>query len=164
MYRIKFVVNARLQSPPRQALTTTFALGPYGDVVFRGGDRVYLSWYPACLAGISSALEPPAEWWEMITAPAYQSFREDIARKTINALAFRIPALKGALVENIGAGVIVAWGDSDIDQVDSALHRRHDIGVYDHNGYLSVDTGKLTTAPMFAARVHELLEAYRRAL
>jgi glycerol-3-phosphate dehydrogenase len=61
----------------------------------------------------------------------------------------------------VAAGVVVAWGDSDIDKPDSELHRRLDIGVHDHDGYLSVDTGKLTTAPLFAAKVADVLGTQR---
>ncbi len=157
MYRLKFVVNVKLDAPATAPLTTTFALGPYGDVVRRGDGRVYLSWYPVCLGGLSVGMAPPETWRDMLTHPDYMAERMRIATATVSALAERIQALRNARIESVTGGVVVAWGDSDIDTPHSELHRRHAIGVYDHDGYLSVDTGKLTTAPLFAARVAELL-------
>jgi hypothetical protein len=49
--------------------------------------------------------------------------------------------------------VIVCWGATDIDDPSSELHRRRDIGVHDHDGYFSIDTGKLTCAPLFATEL-----------
>jgi hypothetical protein len=53
--------------------------------------------------------------------------------------------------------VIFAWGDRDIDDHASELHSRDAVGVHDHDGYYSIDTGKLTTAPLFAQRLGDLL-------
>jgi hypothetical protein len=64
-----------------------------------------------------------------------------------------LPGAAALHVECVAAGVIVAWGDTDIDNPSSALHRRDEIGVYEHGAYLSVDTGKLTCAPHFARQV-----------
>lgn len=44
----------------------------------------------------------------------------------------------------MAAGVIVAWGDTDIDSPSSALHGRDEIGVPEHGAHRSVDTGKRT--------------------
>jgi hypothetical protein len=83
----------------------------------------------------------------------------DLAVSTVKGLAQYAPALHGLRVDAVAAGIIVAWGATDIDQIDSELHHRHAIGVHEHDGYLSVDTGKLTTAPLFAQRVAEALGA-----
>lgn len=161
-YRLKYAVNATLDSQPTQPLTTTFALGPFGDVVCRTDGRVYLSWYPACLAGISTEVQPPASWRPKLDGPDSTESGRDIAAATVAALAERIDALNGVRIESVTAGVVVAWGESDIDHPNSQLHQRHSIGVHDHDGYLSVDTGKFTTAPLFAARVVEVLGSPRR--
>jgi hypothetical protein len=49
--------------------------------------------------------------------------------------------------------VIFAWGSTDIDDPSSELHRRDVIGVGSHDGYHTVNTGKLTTAPVIALDV-----------
>ncbi len=163
LYRLKLVVNARMRTTPAHNITTTFALGPYGDVVYRGNGRVYLSWYPACLAGLSTGLEPPAAWLSMLRDPDLMATKRDVAMATVAAMSERIECLRDVQVESVNGGIIVAWGDSDIDEPHSELHRRNAIGVHDHDGYLSVDTGKLTTAPLFAARVAEVLASHQPA-
>lgn len=161
-YRLKYAVNATMDPRRAKRLTTTFVLGPFGDVVCRGDGRVYLSWYPVCLAGTSADLEPPASWRPALDNPDTTEAGRDIAAATVAALATRIEALRGVRIDSVTAGVVVAWGESDIDQPDSELHQRHAIGVHDHDGYISVDTGKLTTAPLFAARVAEVLGSHGR--
>jgi hypothetical protein len=50
----------------------------------------------------------------------------------------------------IKGGPIVAWANTDIDDPQSELHNRYDIGVHSKGRYHSVDPGKLTMAPLFA--------------
>jgi hypothetical protein len=69
-----------------------------------------------------------------------------------------LPALAGFKIQTVDAGIIAAWGTTDIDDPRSALHERHEIGVHDHDGWFSVDTGKLTTAPLFAQQLVDLVE------
>ena len=68
-----------------------------------------------------------------------------------------VQGLRGCGIDVVDAGVIFSWGATDIDDPASELHRRHDIGVRASDGYFSVDTGKLTCAPLFAARLADLL-------
>ncbi len=162
LYRLKYAVNATISRPPTQGLTTTFALGPYGDVVCWGDGRVYLSWYPVCRAGLDSGLQPPVSWQAALGGTDTTAAAREIAVQTVAALAERIEALRDVRIDSVTAGVVVAWGDSDIDEPGSDLHARHAIGVHDHDGYLSVDTGKLTTAPLFAAKVVGVLGSPKR--
>jgi len=156
LYRLRCAVHGQLPSHAAHNLTTTFALGPFGDVVVRTDGRVYLSWYPIGLAGMSRDLEPPAAWHKIVADPNGLE-RHHLARETLAALAERIEALRDVRIEAVTAGIVVAWGEHDIDHPGSELHRRHDIGVHEFDGYLSVDTGKLTTAPLFAAEVAKRL-------
>ena len=50
----------------------------------------------------------------------------------------------------VKGGVIVAWGQTDIYDPASELHRRFEIGVTSEGRFHSVDPGKLTMAPYFA--------------
>ena len=70
-----------------------------------------------------------------------------------------LPALTGFEIETIDAGIIAAWGSTDIDDPASVLHERHEIGVHADDGWFSIDTGKLTTAPLFAEQLVDVLEA-----
>ena len=78
-------------------------------------------------------------------------------RGTVDGLARLVPVL-AALREDeladavVKGGVIVAWGETDIDDPASELHNRFAIGVTSEDGYHSVDPGKLTMAPLFADR------------
>lgn len=50
----------------------------------------------------------------------------------------------------VSGGVITAWGETDISDPASELHRRYEIGVNSAEGHHSIDTGKYTMAPLFA--------------
>jgi hypothetical protein len=124
--------------------------GPFGEVVTYRDGLIYLTWYPVCLLAISSSIAPP-DW------PTYpdEPQRSKIARGTLEAMAKFVVPLRGlALEELIGVsvkgGVIVAWGETDIYDPMSELHRRYEIGVTSNSRFHSVDPGKLTMAPYFA--------------
>ena len=51
----------------------------------------------------------------------------------------------------IAGGYITAWGASGIDDGGSELHQRYAVGVSSHGNYHTIDTGKMTLAPLFAA-------------
>src|SRR5262249_35284336 len=111
---------------------------------------IYLTWYPVCLLGISSKIAPP-DW------PTYpeEPQRSEIARGTLAAMAKFVVSLRGLALEelievNVKGGVIVAWGETDIYDPPSELHRRYEIGVTSNRQFHSVDPGKLTMAPYFA--------------
>ena len=59
-------------------------------------------------------------------------------------------------IDTVDAGIITAWGATDIDDPGSGLHARHEVGPWAAEGWISVDTGKLTTAPLFAQRAAAL--------
>jgi hypothetical protein len=81
----------------------------------------------------------------------------------LDATAMTAAILEGlglprATIEDPGArwrvhgGFVVAPGHGDIDRRDSPLHERVRVGVTEMRpGYLTVDTGKLTLGPLYAA-------------
>lgn len=80
------------------------------------------------------------------------------------AAAFRelVPGLRDVPDAAIAAatvhrGVIHARGTTDIDDPGSGFHERHAIGPRSFGRYHSADTGKYTTAPLFARRLAERL-------
>ena len=135
--------------------STTIVLGRFGDIVrFANGD-LYLSWYPVCLGGMSSALSPPA-WSQEPKESRARALFED----SLQALSSICPVLHELDRTELPAmtvrgGVIVAWGSTDIDEVDSGLHARFEIGRFSTGRYHSLDTGKYCVAPMFALDVAE---------
>jgi glycine/D-amino acid oxidase-like deaminating enzyme len=149
LYRIKHYV--RMKSAGNDALpTTTVVLGPFGDIVSYNNGEVFLSWYPVGLRGISAELAPPA--WPLSFDP--QTARE-VRDGILAGLAAVAPAVADLTPEAIKscqlkAGVIFAWGSTDIPDRTSGLHSRYAVGPHSHGRYHSVDTGKLTMAPYFA--------------
>jgi glycine/D-amino acid oxidase-like deaminating enzyme len=151
LHRLKYGVSFRL--PPGVSLppSATFVSGPFGEVVSYGDGLTYLTWYPVCLQGISNEVTPPPDW------PTYpqEPQRSQLLEGTLNAMARFVPSLRAldpAKLKDVTVkgGVIVAWGQTDIYDPSSELHRRFEIGVTSTGRFHSVDPGKLTMAPYFA--------------
>ena len=151
LYRFKHGIRFRPPAGTPPLPSVTIVNGPFGDIVSYADGTVYLSWYPACLQGVSMELTPPD--WPAVPAPA---LRNRLVADSLAALAGIVPAL-GALDPDdlpglaVAGGVIVAWGETDIDDPGSLLHQRYGIGVWSEGRYHSVDPGKYTMAPYFAA-------------
>jgi hypothetical protein len=157
VYRLKYRLIARLPERLNSMPSVTMMLGRFGDLVNYGDGRVYLSWYPTCLAGWSSDVVAPDSW----KTPCRDGVPVDDARELINrtleAFDQIVPGLRDCTVDSVAAGVIFSWGASDIDDLESELHRRDEIGPEMHDGYITVNTGKLTAAPFFARSVAALV-------
>ena len=57
----------------------------------------------------------------------------------------------------MGGGVIVARGSTDINDSSSRLHQRYEMGPISVGSYISVYTGKFTTAPLIAKETSEIV-------
>ena len=156
VYRLKYRVMAALPPSLRQIPALSLVLGQYGDIVPHTGSS-YLSWYPACRRGWSSSLSPPPEWDAPCRGDVAPDVAETIASETLAGLDQVIPGIARSRVTAIDAGIIVAWGDRDIDERQSELHERHAVGIQAQDGYFSIETGKLTCAPYFADQLASLL-------
>jgi glycine/D-amino acid oxidase-like deaminating enzyme len=145
-YGVSFTRPKGVTNPP----SATFVCGPFGEVVSYRDGLTYLTWYPECLKGISSEISPP-DW---ATYPS-EPLRSSILEGTLTAMSHIVPSLAELQPEAlpdacVKGGVIVAWGDTDIYDPESELHRRYEIGVTSAGRFHSVDPGKLTMAPLFA--------------
>ena len=158
VYRLKYRVLGRLPAELEDLPSLTLVLGRFGDIVVHPGRPTYLSWYPACLAGWASSPAPPEDWADACAGRDDRAEARHLARATLAGLADIVPALADFEVETIDAGIIAAWGTTDIDDPESELHERFDIGVHAHDGWYSIDTGKYTTAPLFAAKLAALVD------
>lgn len=150
LHRLKYGVSFYLPELAKRPPSATFVSGPFGEVVSYQDGLIYLTWYPVCLLGISSDIAPP-EW---PTYPA-EPLRSDLVRATLEAMAKFVVSLRELDPEDlvdvtVKGGVIVAWGETDIYDPKSELHRRYEIGVTSNRQFHSVDPGKLTMAPYFA--------------
>ncbi len=160
MHRLKHGVSLRwptsLPAPP----SATVISGPFGEVVSYPDRTTYLTWYPACVLGYSTDVSPPQRW----QTPLAAGDRGALVRHTVGGLAELVPGLRDLAEEHLTAavvkgGVIVAWGETDIDDPHSELHNRFAVGVTSEDGYHSVDPGKLTMAPLFAVRCADRVTA-----
>jgi hypothetical protein len=101
-------------------------------------------------------------WSTDVAVPqAWRSSDRDtagIARRVLDGLDQIVPGVAGSSVELVDAGVVVAWGSTDIDHADSRFHERFAVGVTEDDGYFSVDTGELTCAPRFADELARRLQ------
>ena len=150
IHRLKYGVQFRPPVGARVERSITVVLGPFGEVVSYGNGSVDLTWYPDCLRSRTREVQPP-DW---PTSPS-KPLSAQIAQGTFDALSGILPALrqcdfKGLTDVAVRGGTIVAWGETDIDDPGSELHRRFEIGVTSVGRYHTVDPGKLTMAPFFA--------------
>jgi hypothetical protein len=150
LHRLKYGVSLRLAGAAVAPRSVTFVSGPFGEVVSYGSGLTYLTWYPACVKGISREVSPP-DWATYPIEPV----RSDVVTGTCKALAEIVRPLHGldptGLAEvSVKGGVIVAWGNTDIYDPGSELHRRYEIGVQSNKNFHSIDPGKLTMVPYFA--------------
>lgn len=153
LYRLKFGISILLEEPNCSVPSTTFVVGPFGDIVRLDERRMYLSWYPVACRGRSTALTPP-DWPRELAGDAARQMID----QTIAAFARLVPPMQALdarrFVEaSVAGGVILAAGETDIDDPHSRLHARTDVGIRSLDGYHSVDTGKYTLAPMYALEI-----------
>jgi hypothetical protein len=150
LFRLKHYVRVRPRTSMSGAIpSSTIVLGPFGDIVDYRNGELYLSWYPAAVVR-SSAIRPPDWPRDLDGARALEMFAE-----VTRGLAAIVPNVAEITAENVSrlsvqGGVIFAWGSSDIDDPASMLHERAAIGPQRSGRYCTIDTGKLTTAPLFA--------------
>ncbi len=153
LHRLRYNLRVFADALPAALPCVTVVHGAFGDVVTYASGAGSISWYPAGMVEISTALAPPRR-------PA------TLAGEASSRLRAAIVAGMGAIVPAVAAareaiasgselrgGTVFAWGESDIDDAASGLHRRDGIGVETHGRYHSVNTGKLTTAPLFARQL-----------
>jgi len=152
LHRLKYRVVASLPDALRGGPSATMVLGRYGDVVVRANDTVYLSWYPASLLGWTNEVEPPRSWDAPCRGEVERAVQAQLSDSVILAITDWYPHVAEARPLIVDAGVIVARGLTDVDVSDSALHGRTQVGVTSIDGYHSVNSGKLTTSPLFAVQ------------
>jgi glycine/D-amino acid oxidase-like deaminating enzyme len=150
LHRLKYGVSFRLPAGAKLPPSATFVSGPFGEVVSYADGLTYLTWYPVCLQGISKDVTPP-EWFTYPPEP----LRSRLWEGTLEAMAQFVPSLRALNPHElkdvtVKGGIIVAWGQTDIYDPASELHRRFEIGVTSTGRFHSIDPGKLTMAPYFA--------------
>ncbi len=152
VYRLKYRVLGKLPKTLKDLPSLSLVLGSYGDIVPMP-DASYISWYPACRRGWAEDLTVPQEWLQPCRGQVEAKTASEITSQTYRELNKIIPGIAATRTTAVDAGVIFSWGNTDIDHAKSELHNRHAIGITESDGYFSIDTGKLTCAPLFAAQL-----------
>jgi hypothetical protein len=154
-FRFKYFIRAAA-GVARNVPSLTIVLGRFGDIVNYSDGSIYLTWYPAGMTAWSKDLVPPQVPC-ILEGPEAGAIQQGI----IEGLASVVPSVSELVLSDveIKGGWILAWGETDIDDPRSGLHRRCAVGVHRQRRYLSVDTGKLTLAPLLAQQaVRVILE------
>jgi hypothetical protein len=144
-YRLSLFVRT---AQPVDTMSAVISVGPFGDVKNYDCRNFYLSWYPAGLLGESSEITPP------LMQPLSPGERANRIDQIQSSLADVLPwtrkifdAAEEILLEG---GYVFARGQGSLMDRRSSLHRRDRFGVSRRGNYLSIDTGKYSTAPMMA--------------
>lgn len=127
------------------------ATGPFGDIKNYNNRDFYLSWYPMGLIADSSALLPP----EPAVPDDYS--KEEISGSILEKLGELIPRTVDVRdrIEHMSlrGGWVFAAGRGALSDPESTLHRRSEFGIARKGSYISVDTGKYSTASWLARKV-----------
>ena len=158
-FRFKYFVRSTLPLGAH-AVSATIVLGPFGDTASYSNGVRYLSWYPTGVVARSNDIEPPD-----IAATLAEPDGRALAAAIASGLGRVIPSTL-CCGDSLGSGPVVkggwifARGSTDIDDPASRFHQRCDVGVHAHGRYLSIDTGKLTMAPLFAVRAADRITGW----
>ena len=114
-----------MQLPPGaiRPPSSTFVFGPFGEVVSFDSGSIFLTWYPTCLAAVTSELEPPdcpVTPGEPLRSRILSSTYENMSEMVLGLRNVPAASVENAIVKD---GVIVAWGSSNIDDPESESHR-----------------------------------------
>lgn len=132
------------------------ALGPFGDVKNYNGHDFYMSWYPAGLVaqGTGATLTPPP----LPTGAGREQFIQAVREGLGDAIPRIHEVVDAADSIIVAGGHVFAEGRGTIGDPGSDLHRRDRFGATRVRNYVSVDTGKYSTAPWMArALAHQLM-------
>ena len=133
-------------------------------MVVRADATAYFSWYPLGLRGWTGELAPPDDWNAPCRGELPAAERQSVARDLLDAIEQWYPGAALAEPLMVDAGAIVAYGRTDVDDLNSGLHDRTHVGVTSRDGYHSVDPGKMTTCPYFGVRAAQAVLAERVAI
>lgn len=118
----------------------TMVQGPFGDVVPWPAQDTYISWYPEARTHFGNRPEDGLD-------PD-----RSVARRVHAEIGRLFPDLRGCTVSDFGPCHILAEGRTDIDDPASGLHSRIGAAHTGTDGWWSIRSTKLTTAPLAAER------------
>jgi len=147
-YRLSLFVHTRgvVEIP-----SVVIATGPFGDLKNYDGRNFYLSWYPAGLRCEGTNVLPPAR------PELGDDARERVICTIFDELEKAVPAVSGVRNQAdriiLAGGWVFAVGQGSLSDPGTTLHHRRDFGIRRLGSYVSVDTGKYSTAPWLARQI-----------
>ena len=154
-YRQSLFVRTKKDIHAPSAVIVT---GPFGDIKNYNNRDFYLSWYPEGLRADSDSIEPPNP-----------PFLDKLAARQkcdaiLDCLEGLIPEVKDIRTHietlSLEGGWVFAAGHGSLSDRSSTLHRRQDFGILRMGNYISIDTGKYSTAPWLAQKlVDDLIQS-----
>ena len=140
---------------PVESPSAIITTGPFGDVKNYNNRDFYLSWYPVGLVAENSDLSP------VQPASPDESSEQEICHAILDCLGPLLPwtrELKGNIDQmRLEGGWVFAAGKGALSDPGSSLHRRSDFGITKRGSYISVDTGKYSTAPWLARKIADII-------
>lgn len=136
--------------------STTFVSGAYGDVVNYGNGDYFISWYPACRIGLSKDGDHTSIH-NALTNLDKPALIEDTIKGLANLYPKVTELVKYKSKATVGGGYILSWGESDIDDPNSELHKRYQTGFQSMGNWHSLDTGKYCSGPYFSRQLCKYL-------
>lgn len=151
-YRLSLFVRTSESIDVPSAIIAT---GPFGDIKNYNNQNFYLSWYPLGLITDSSAISPPNP--SMLDSSA----KKELSGAILDKLGELLPKTKDIRerIEQIElrGGWVFAAGQGKLSDPESTLHCRSGFGIERRGRYISVDTGKYSTAPWLAKEVVDMI-------
>jgi glycine/D-amino acid oxidase-like deaminating enzyme len=157
-YRFKLGNRVARSVAPGDLLSVTVVLGAYGDIVNYGQGGVFLSWYPSGRLILTDEIDLPD--WNGDEFRARRDAAYEESRVSWESMSAKLRALEvGASEVDTRGGMILAAGRLDVNDRDSPLHSRLQVGLEQAGSYISLNTGKYTLAPLMARRAADRVEA-----
>lgn len=151
-YRLSLFLRT---TKPLEVPSAIIATGPFGDIKNYNNQDFYLSWYPAGLMVDSPDITPPAP--SVLSASDETKVSQSILQKLAEFLPATHRLKEYIKTMQLRGGWVFASGQGKLSDPKSTLHRRSDFGIARKGTYISIDTGKYSTAPWLAGKVADML-------
>ncbi|TCL08020.1 FAD dependent oxidoreductase [Shimia isoporae] len=144
--RLKYSVVVESNDVLRDIGSIVVTHGAFGSMVVPPvGPHAFLSWYPSCIEERLPLQPLPARWRALQAGPVEQAVAQRVLEDNVAGFRTVFPTFPMPNLRLVKAGVIVAQGDTDIDQAKSGFHRRDEYPIRQKGSYVSVATGKYTS-------------------
>jgi hypothetical protein len=146
-HRYRLCLFGRTREPV-EVRCAVVALGPFGDIKNYDGRNFYISWYPTGLLAEGSELSLAAP--KAMDASGRQQFIDNVRAKIIEVVPKVSRMFDEAEELEVRGGFVFAQGCGSLSDPKATIHRRDQFGINRRGSYISIDTGKYSTAPWLA--------------